>query len=158
MADIKEFHESFSSPIRFFLIVVPDQGVSSSDIRSVEVVLDVNFILIRTSCIETEIHDSHVFVFNVLIYNLFDGVGIFVRSFIHLLRIGDYLFQLSNSSELFFLFCPFDWVAVILLRVFLVWLLLHVSERFIKEYYDLIKIKIIKPLKVGYLFEYDQKY
>lgn len=60
----------------------------------------------------------------MLIRYFFDGIGVFVDGFVHLLRVGDDLFQLSYSSELFFLFFPFDRISGSLL-VLLVGLLFH---------------------------------
>jgi hypothetical protein len=126
LINIKEFHQSFSSPKCFFLIFVINYSVSSSDILSKEGMLNIHFVFIRTSCIETEINDGKIVVFNMLIGNFFDGIGVLGDNLIDLLRIGDYLFHLSNSRELFFFLCSFDWISeILLLRIVLIGLFLH---------------------------------
>jgi hypothetical protein len=88
-------------------------------------VLDVHFVFIGAACVHGEIDDGEVFVFDVLIGDFFDGVGVLIEDFVHEVRFGDDLFELSNGSELFFLFFSSDGVSLNLL-VFLLLFVLHV--------------------------------
>lgn len=119
MIDVEEFLESFSAPVSLFFVFIVDDGVSSSDVVSEEGMFDVHFVLIRAACVHREIDDCEVFVFDVLIGDFFDGVGILIEGFVDEVRFGDDLFELSKGSELFFFFFSSDGVSLNLLVFFL---------------------------------------
>lgn len=118
MRHIKEFFESFSAPISFFLIIVPNYCVASSDVVSEKGVFNIHFVFIWASGVHAEVNDFDVFVFDVIIGNFFDGVCVFVNGLIHLLRLCYDILKAANSYEFLFFLDPFHWVSLMLLVVF----------------------------------------
>lgn len=74
---VKEFHESFSDPEGLLLLIIVGECVSSSDVLPVEGMLDIHFVLIGTSGIQTEINDFNVFVPDMLVSDILDGIFVF---------------------------------------------------------------------------------
>ena len=129
-ANIKEFDQPFSSPHCFFLACIVNKGIASSDVFSVEGLLGIDFILIVSSCIQAEINNEDIFVFWVFIFHHLKSFIILKSSSIKLVRQGKNLLFLTNCPELFFLFCPFDWI--FLLDFFLFWICLHYKRIIMK--------------------------
>lgn len=125
LANIEKFNQSFSSPMHFFGLFVNNEGISPSHIISIEWLIRVNLIFLGSTGSHTKVNNIEIFAFWMNCFNSLKCLAIFANCLIHISRINQDFFLLSNSPKLLLPFCPFYKISRVVFLDFLIWLYLH---------------------------------
>lgn len=120
LADIKKFDQSFSAPSDLLGIFIEYEGISSSDIISVEGLMRVDLIFLWSACSYTEVNNVKVFELGMTCFDNLKGLAILAYRFIDFSWISQNFFLLSHCPELLLSFGSFYKISRIVLLDFLI--------------------------------------